>query len=130
MSAEFDVSHLTNNKTSINTPNKSKSANLNKLTIESKDAPKIVFNFTSGIFTSAYKTSALLRAYLELDERARILAFCFRYIAKQAQIDKVDLCTLPPLSYVLMTVYFLQKIKPSVLPVLHEIIDSKQLLNR
>ena len=36
MSSEFNVSHLTNNKTSINTPNKSKSANLNKLTIERK----------------------------------------------------------------------------------------------
>lgn len=42
----------------------------------------IVFNFLTGLYPSAHKTSTLLRAYFDLDERARVLAFCFRYLAK------------------------------------------------
>ena len=53
----------------------------NKYTVESIES-KIVFNFTNGLFPTAYKTATLLRGYFELDERAKILAFCFRYIAK------------------------------------------------
>ena len=44
-----------------------------------------------------------------------------------AQIDRVDLCTLPPHAYILMTIYYLQKLKPPILPVLHEIINSKRV---
>lgn len=58
----------------------------NKLTVIAKKLPqskeKIVFNFTSGLFVTAYKTSTLFKAYFELDERVKILAFLFRYIAK------------------------------------------------
>ena len=39
-------------------------------------------------------------------------------------IDKVDLCTLPPHAYILMAIYFLQKLNQQVLPVLHEKINS------
>ena len=42
----------------------------------------LVFNFLTGLYPSAYKTSTLLRAYLDLDERARLLAFSFRYMSK------------------------------------------------
>ena len=52
----------------------------NKLSIQARDTT--VFNFSTGLYPSAHKTSALLRAYLELDDRAKILAFVFRYIAK------------------------------------------------
>lgn len=56
----------------------------NRLIMEttSKDNKKLVFNFTNGIYPSAYKTSMLIRAYFELDERVRILALCFKYVAK------------------------------------------------
>ena len=43
---------------------------------------KIYFNFTNGLYATAYKTSYLIKAYFELDERVKILAFCFKYIAK------------------------------------------------
>jgi hypothetical protein len=42
----------------------------------------MVFNFFTDFYPSAYKTSSLLRAYLDIDERARPLAFFFRYIFK------------------------------------------------
>ncbi len=56
----------------------------NRLIMEtnSKDNKKLVFNFTNGIYPSAYKTSMLIRAYFELDERVRILALCFKYVAR------------------------------------------------
>jgi len=120
-----DTFELDSNKMS----QQQKSNNLiNKLTLETKNT-KIVFNFTCELFSSAYKTSYLIKAYLDLDERARILAFCFRYIAKIAIIDKVDLCTLPPHSYILMTIYFLQKLNKQILPVLHETISSAKINN-
>ena len=53
----------------------------NKITFDTKKL-KISFNFTSGLFSGAYKTSQLIKAYLELDERAKVLAFCFRHMAK------------------------------------------------
>ena len=45
---------------------------------------------------------------------------------KVANIDKPDLCTLPPHTYLLMSVYFLQRLNPPVLPVLHEILGPKK----
>jgi predicted nucleotidyltransferase len=57
-------------------------ANLTRLTLESKGPIKAYFNFTSCVMADSYKTSFLLRAYMQLDERAKILAFCFRYMAK------------------------------------------------
>jgi terminal uridylyltransferase len=102
---------------------------LNKFTCETIDSTlkQCFFNFTSGIHPQAHKTATLLKGYFELDERAKILAFCLRYIAKLAQIDKVDLCTLPPHSYAIMSIYFLQQLNPPCLPILHEIINSKKL---
>ena len=40
----------------------------------------MVFNFFTDFYPSAYKTSSLLRAYLDLDDRARPLAFFQIYI--------------------------------------------------
>ena len=78
MSDLFELAPLnTNMKSSKANSNQ----NLNKLSLESKES-KILFNFTSELFKSSYKTSYLIKAYLELDERAKILAFCLRYIAK------------------------------------------------
>ncbi|CAF0866293.1 unnamed protein product [Brachionus calyciflorus] len=103
-----------------------KNSKLNKLTFKAINS-SLVFNFTTGLYTSSPKTNFLIKSYLDLDERARILAFCFKYLARIAQIDKVDLCTLPSHAYLLMTIYFLQKLNPPVLPVLHELCDSKKL---
>lgn len=78
-----DTFHFKTNQNSNKQKNSKQTTNqcLNKITFESFDS-KIVFNFTSGIHPVAHKTSTLLRCYFELDERARILAFCFRFIAK------------------------------------------------
>ena len=37
---------------------------------------------------------------------------------------------MPPHAYVLMTIYFLQKLNPPILPVLHELINSKKVNTR
>ena len=98
----------------------------NKLTLTTLKS-NLVFNFTTGIHSYSYKTNFLIKSYLCLDERARILAFCFRYLAKIAHIDKVDYCTLPAHAYTIMCIYFLQKLNPPVLPVLHELCDSRKI---
>jgi hypothetical protein len=93
MSEEFEV-EAANGKLTKSSPKlpgkKSKaagnSANLTKLTFETKGQVKAQFNFTSGVMADSYKTSLLLRAYMELDERAKILAFCFRYMAKVKEL--------------------------------------------
>merc|ERR1712127_33447 len=41
-------------------------------------------------------------------------------------MDRADLCTLPPHCFLIMTVYFLQKLNPPVLPVLHELIAAQE----
>ena len=60
--------------------------NSNKITLVARKTlgnnQKIVFNFTSGLHATAYKTSMLIKAYFELDERVKLLAFSFRHIAK------------------------------------------------
>ena len=53
----------------------------NKLTVQLKNS-STCFNFTTALHTSAHKTSALLKAYIELDDRVKVLAMCFRYMAK------------------------------------------------
>lgn len=78
MSDTFELSALTTN---TNVKSSKSNSNLNKLSLETRGS-KIVFNFTCELFKSAFKTSFLIKAYLDLDERAKILAFCLRYIAK------------------------------------------------
>lgn len=62
------------------------SQNPNKITLTAKktfkNVQKVSFNFTSGLYATAYKTSSLIKAYFQLDERVKILAFVFRHIAK------------------------------------------------
>jgi len=73
---ELETSSQNKSKSSSNNVN-----NLNKISYLTK-IDQISFNFTSGLFSSAFKTSFLIKSYLELDERARVLAFFLRYIAK------------------------------------------------
>ncbi len=55
----------------------------NKLTLTAfRSENNAIFNFTTGLFSSAHKTSFLLKSYIEMDERVKILSLCFRYIAK------------------------------------------------
>lgn len=93
-----------------------------RLTAKTKDG--LIVNFSKTCPKYWHYTSHLCRLYSRLDDRVNILSTCFRYLAKIAQLDKPDLNTLPSHSFNLMTIYFLQTIKPCVLPCLHE-----QLLN-
>ncbi len=84
MSDVFDSSQFNRSNSNQNSKNANQANftnNLNKITFETKK-PRVAFNFTSGLYSTAYKTSILIKAYLELDDRAKILAFCFRHIAK------------------------------------------------
>jgi hypothetical protein len=74
----FDVEYKDkNNENSL-----ANSMNSNKLLLSTREKPIINFNFTSGLFAQAYKTSSLLACYMQLDERAKVLSFCFRHLAK------------------------------------------------
>ena len=75
MSNLFDANEIEENRTS-----QSSKIKLTHKTDDSK-ASSIVFNFTCGLFVNAYRTSTLLRAYMELDERVKVLAFALRYLA-------------------------------------------------
>lgn len=77
MSDVFDVTHLSTNSSAktVKTPVH------NRLLLETINN-RTVFNFTSGVYPNGYKTSDLIRAYMHLDQRAKILAFALRYLAK------------------------------------------------
>ena len=89
MSDTFDaqqINKLFSGDTSSKASKQQSSQSVNKISLVVKRMftynQKIVFNFTSGLFATAYKTSSLIKAYFELDERLKILSFCLRHIAK------------------------------------------------
>ena len=79
-----DISDIIENemKDILNVQSIQKSNNKLTLTAKNDTNTNIVFNFTTGLFSSAYKTSFLLKSYIEMDERVKILALCLRFIAK------------------------------------------------
>jgi len=89
MSDTFDANQIKkifNGDTNSKASKQQNSQNVNKISLVANRSftqnQKIVFNFTSGLFATAYKTSTLIKAYFELDERLKILSFCLRHIAK------------------------------------------------
>ncbi|CAB4006799.1 terminal uridylyltransferase 4-like isoform X1, partial [Paramuricea clavata] len=64
--------------------------------------------------------NSLLKIYGELDSRVRPLCHCFRLWAKICEVDRQTTGTLPPYSFFLMVIHYLQQIESPVLPVLHE----------
>ncbi|KAL1431563.1 hypothetical protein MTO96_014080 [Rhipicephalus appendiculatus] len=76
--------------------------------------------------SNSQKTSKLLDDYASLDRRVKILGVAFRLWAKHCGLDQQDRGTLPPHTFAIMTVFFLQQCKPAVLPVLHEMKDGKE----
>lgn len=67
------------------------------------------------------KFSKLFFMYSELDPRLKVLASCFRYWAKICLLDNQDCGTLPPYTYSILLVFFLQQTELPVLPVLQEV---------
>ena len=78
MSHVFDVNEVQENRSSQSSRIKLKHKMASS---DNKTTQTIVFNFTCGLFVKAHRTSTLLRAYMHLDERARVLAFSLRYLA-------------------------------------------------
>ena len=66
----------------------------------------------------AIENSALIRAYMSADVRARQLVFVIKHWAKQRKINDPFRGTLSSYAYVLMTIHFLQQLSPPVLPCL------------
>ncbi|CAE1261920.1 TUT [Acanthosepion pharaonis] len=65
----------------------------------------------------AQQTSRLLSIYGAMDETARKLGVAFRFWSKLCHVDCQEEGTLPAYCTALMTVYFLQRCQPAVLPV-------------
>ena len=66
----------------------------------------------------ALENSALIRAYMGCDLRARQLTYIIKHWAKQRKINDPFRGTLSSYAYVLMTVHYLQQLSPPVLPCL------------
>ena len=73
----------------------------------------------------ASQTSCLLRDYNNLDERVRTLGVAFRYWASLVTLDRQAEGTLPPHSFAILLVYFLQQQSKPVLPCIHSYLDTK-----
>ncbi|PIK49155.1 putative terminal uridylyltransferase 4 isoform X4 [Apostichopus japonicus] len=68
----------------------------------------------------AVATSHLLQEYSKIDERVSKLAIAFRHWAHTLEIDRPQDGSLPPYIYSLMVIYFLQRRRPIVVPVIQE----------
>ena len=66
----------------------------------------------------ALENSALLKAYMACDVRARQLTYVIKFWAKQRKINDPFRGTLSSYAYVLMTIHYLQQLSPPVLPCL------------
>ncbi|XP_078656960.1 terminal uridylyltransferase 7-like isoform X4 [Branchiostoma floridae x Branchiostoma belcheri] len=73
---------------------------------------------------AAISTCKLLATYARIDHRVRTLGLAFRYWARVCHLDCQSEGSMPPHAYIIMTVYFLQKHQPPLLPVLHEAIPD------
>jgi DNA polymerase sigma len=71
----------------------------------------------------AIRNSALIRAYMSIDARARVLGYIIKYWSRNRKINDPYRGTLSSYCYILLLIHFLQTRKPPVLPCL-------QTLNR
>ncbi|OQR76722.1 hypothetical protein BIW11_03019 [Tropilaelaps mercedesae] len=74
--------------------------------------------------TLALKTNRLLADYASLDNRVLPLAVCLRYWASKCRLDDPTFGTLPPHSFPILTIYYLQQCSPPVVPCIHEACSS------
>jgi len=71
----------------------------------------------------AYQTSRLLKDYWSLDPRVRTVGVAFRYWASVVRLDKQAEGTLPPHTFAILLMYFLQQQTKPVVPCIHEYLD-------
>ena len=73
----------------------------------------------------AFQTSQLLADYWALDTRVRTLGTAFRFWANLVRLDRQAEGTLPPHTFAILLVYFLQQQTKPVLPCIHEWLDQR-----
>lgn len=69
---------------------------------------------------SGHRLTNLLKLYMGLDIRARLLSLIVKNWAKVCGISNPDDGSYPPETYVILVIYFLQRTTPPVLPCIHE----------
>lgn len=74
----------------------------------------------------AYQTSALLRDYVNLSPRGKTLLVCLRFWAHICKLDRQAEGTLPPHSFALLMIHFLQRIKFPLLPCIHDYLNLSE----
>lgn len=72
----------------------------------------------------AYQTSALLRDYVLLDPRVRTLLVSLRFWANICKLDRQAEGTLPPHSFALLMIHFLQRLRVPLLPCIHDFLSA------
>jgi terminal uridylyltransferase len=92
--------------------------------------PTIKFTTTSHLACElslnnhhAYQTSRLLKDYWSLDSRVRTVGVAFRYWASLVRLDRQAEGTLPPHTFAILLMYFLQQQTKPVVPCIHDYLD-------
>ncbi|VDI46674.1 terminal uridylyltransferase [Mytilus galloprovincialis] len=78
---------------------------------------------------SARNCNLLLKLYAECDQRFLKMAVVLRYWAKICKIDRQDEGTLPAYSFYLLLVFYLQRCKQPVLPILYQGTDTTECVS-
>jgi len=93
--------------------------------------PAIRFQTMSGLDVElslnnqhAFQTSSILKDYMDIDPRVRVLGVNFRYWAQITRLDKQAEGTLSPHTFSILLVYFLQQLDTPVLPCLHDFMED------
>ena len=69
----------------------------------------------------ASENSAMLASYANVDERFKVLGYLVKLFAKSCDLCDASKGSLSSYAYLLLMIYYLQQLKPPVLPVLQEI---------
>ncbi|XP_015786076.1 terminal uridylyltransferase 7 isoform X2 [Tetranychus urticae] len=72
----------------------------------------------------ASHNTRLLRTYCQIDERVAMLGFTVKQFFKQCGICDASKGSLSSYAYTLMTLYYLQRCSPPVIPILQELYDG------
>ena len=79
---------------------------------------------------SSYKLNSLLRLYLSLDERSRVLSTLVKHWAKICHISEPERGTYAPTTFIILVIYYLQRVSPPILPCLHDLLPQKMKDNQ
>ena len=69
----------------------------------------------------AQENTRMLRTYALIDRRVQALGYVVKEFAKKCDIGDASRGSLSSYAYILMLIYYLQKVQPPVVPVLQEL---------